>query len=711
MNTQLSRQEGRALSFIETVFNKLLCLIQRHLPNVYEVVLENRNPNPSESVQSLRNRLAFIVGTVYGLLIYWLTINQITELPRHLRALMCLFTSTFIAINMYLSVSMRCVMSLLVFNLLTSAGKLTLTSMLVQNLSRGPVNNTIVNLNNLGTSLHCKYNLFRNLTNLGAQQAKLNGNILKKIFAFNPELARVQKNVDTVQEMNERLTGQLIDPYSLSMRPKRSHKRFFNTQIEYEQHLTNLNKKKCIEAVREPLRDCHSRTNDFGNHCKQSIEDQDYFLSIGIKFFYGGCPTLSGTDQTDICGKKKLVAECAKPPAGLPGHVYEKTQLNRIGLDAKFNTHNIDLNLTPPRLHIENPMPLSNLIGIQLSVQKLEAKFKVYTDYVSRLLELLQLMLKYSSCLVFANSYRYFSAYVTDIGFDNHCLTQYFRHIDQRRLRQAKRTLLPLKEFEKLNHNYPLQLFVSSYQKPNLKLNVLFHLGLFCVVFIFAAVSYVTEDFLTLLHEYSVINYEFKSEARVVLNVRGDGYVANMLKGITNELNTTSRLHKLESTRQCDLPVVNVTREQWIELGTQATLILVCILVELYVKRFNKLLCQFYYYKWEKSRIVWLYNSMLVKRVRFVQNAKKKVVFKKKTGWFDSQLSNSLGCGGFMDRLLRRLVGFGKHCVLCDCVQTLRSQVCDTCHIVYCRDCWLDLERKCVACMPDIYEDLSWEYE
>ena len=103
----------------------------------------------------------------------------------------------------------------------------------------------------------------------------------------------------------------------------------------------------------------------------------------------------------------------------------------------------------------------------------------------------------YCFCFIFWNCLRYQSKYLSDIKFDNLCITPYFEKINFKRVRKfRKRSMLPLSKFEKKNFFYPFQFFISGYQKPFIKINIAIQIGVIFILVFSLAIDYFIFDFL-----------------------------------------------------------------------------------------------------------------------------------------------------------------------------------------------------------------------
>ena len=110
--------------------------------------------------------------------------------------------------------------------------------------------------------------------------------------------------------------------------------------------------------------------------------------------------------------------------------------------------------------------------------------------------------------LVLWNSFKYQVKYLSNIKFDNSYCTPYFRKIDSRR--QYK--LLPFKKSENWIY-YPLEFYISKYQKPLFKFNLFLQITLILTLITSLIVDFVVYDFLSkknnsyFLEVYQLIMY------------------------------------------------------------------------------------------------------------------------------------------------------------------------------------------------------------
>ena len=112
-------KHGRELLRVERLTNKLNRIFFKLLPNLYSLIYcEN-----SEYVD-LRGLVSFIIGTLYAIIIWYLTVFRIEELSDSIKKFLLLFKITVVSISMTSLYKCRCVMTLATFKFVIKELKL-----------------------------------------------------------------------------------------------------------------------------------------------------------------------------------------------------------------------------------------------------------------------------------------------------------------------------------------------------------------------------------------------------------------------------------------------------------------------------------------------------------------------------------------------------------------------------------------------------------
>lgn len=85
-----------------------------------------------------------------------------------------------------------------------------------------------------------------------------------------------------------------------------------------------------------------------------------------------------------------------------------------------------------------------------------------------------------------------------------------------------------------------------------------------------------------------MVNYVFEAENEMIYNVSGTGYLANLLRNVTQEVHEKNEKLVNGTNQDCELSVAQLQRAQYVDLGQNLVLLVVSLLAEFYVKRLNK---------------------------------------------------------------------------------------------------------------------------
>lgn len=106
--------------------------------------------------------LLYLVGTVFAFIIYSLSIDQVNILPSSMRRMLLSLLLLIMSSSFYFMPSAsKCLSTLVVFNILVSACKLLLASIIFENIISGPIGNSIKNVNQIIDSLKCHYEVMK----------------------------------------------------------------------------------------------------------------------------------------------------------------------------------------------------------------------------------------------------------------------------------------------------------------------------------------------------------------------------------------------------------------------------------------------------------------------------------------------------------------------------------------------------------------------
>jgi hypothetical protein len=696
-------KEGRELSYIEILINSSIIIFKYLFPNFFKFITCSYN-----EYRFCRKLLSFIIGTLYGLVIYYLTINSLDQLSEITKQCLAIFIITIISIGMAFIPNVRCVMTLATFNFVSSAAKIMLTSYIFVNLLNGPIENTLKNTNELTKSVTCQLNTFRNLTN---------NNQLK--FNHQREMIEDMDKTEIDLNHNRNHVNSLINDIKNELIIKKEKKRYFDDS-EYDfsigneliTNASNDNKSRQEEFYQENKKNCEENFQNSYDICS----NEEKKVNERIKELDWNSGIFVNEMESSPCDKN-LIQICKNQIKQNDYNGLDKDLDNLDISETLIKSSNFDPNLEYEFNMKDNSLTSKEkIVNANEKMNDVEGYIKYYSTHVRAFMKGLKILANFGFSIVFLNSYKYYNKYMNDIRFDNFIITQYFRKIDARRFKSNKRNLLPLRSFEKKNLFYPYQYYVSAYQKFNLRKNIFINKCLIVFIFFSLFIDFILYDFMIILRMNSPVELYQKSYNKVEWNVKGNGSLASLIRKQVKYLNKEKITDILIDTEACLPNVQKLDVEKIFELVYQVGLLMLLIVVEIYVKRFNRIICAYFNRKREKSRIIWLYNLSIKKRINFLKNAKDKVMFKKK--------NNLLEMDSFLKKFLINILksiepinqimdflGFGvKYCILCDLKERSNSVKCEVCSIVFCLECWKDLDERCIGCSDATNYETSFEY-
>lgn len=124
---------------------------------------------------------------------------------------------------------------------------------------------------------------------------------------------------------------------------------------------------------------------------------------------------------------------------------------------------------------------------------------------------------------------------------------------------------------------------------------------------------------------------------------------------------------------------------------------------QVYVHRLKRVICAYFYPKREKNRILYIYNKLLKSRRGIFDDIKKNVMEKLRHRHLIQQKRTCMQNIFLNHPTLRKICSFKcvhLKCFICnDYFQELAQCPELLCSVIFCKDCWEDIGRKCLVCM------------
>ncbi|XP_076329310.1 E3 ubiquitin-protein ligase DCST1-like isoform X2 [Tachypleus tridentatus] len=338
-------------------------------------------------------------------------------------------------------------------------------------------------------------------------------------------------------------------------------------------------------------------------------------------------------------------------------------------------------------------------------------EFDVHKRYFDYIFKIICRILGFMFILVFVQAKNYNNSYLREIQFDNFYITAYFRHIDARRKRKGKRTLLPLKRAEKNELLDVLDLRMSADERSKIVKGSIRLIFQILVVSIILFVDNLLVDVLLILQRYSWIDYHQLGTHDINVIIYGHGAVANLVRAILKGFNQTHTLDQISTSAVClPSPRLSDVKENTLIYIIYA-LIWILFFIEAYGIRMRSRICGFFYPKRSKKRILFLYNEWLKRRHSYLHYMKQKIRKAARrnrlTSFKPTFLDKLQRKKPFLAKLFTLFVPSGRKCLLCEEPEKADFHFCENkkCDFCYCRQCWDEI--KCYACNTKDYDNGS----
>lgn len=142
-----------------------------------------------------RNILFIGLGVVYSIIIYAMTIYQVEELDPEIKSILFYVIAIVVTLGMGYIKGSRCLLTLIVFNFLTSSGKVFVSSQILIETLNGPTRNILDNLNELGQSFKCQFGMDESMLKTPQPTIKVQSAMNKIMAKKRDELNNMQKSL------------------------------------------------------------------------------------------------------------------------------------------------------------------------------------------------------------------------------------------------------------------------------------------------------------------------------------------------------------------------------------------------------------------------------------------------------------------------------------------------------------------------------------
>ncbi|KAH8322315.1 hypothetical protein KR059_012470, partial [Drosophila kikkawai] len=308
---------------------------------------------------------------------------------------------------------------------------------------------------------------------------------------------------------------------------------------------------------------------------------------------------------------------------------------------------------------------------------------------------------------VFIKAMVFYIRYMNSRHFHNVFITKKLHLLDLRYQRHGYNSMLPLNRLEKSKYTKLTSVRLTMMEWLSIIENSFFMITTCLQIFAICLLDYSLFWLLAMMSYYGHQEDGLEVPAYIDLEIRGGGFVADVMRGIAGAFRPLTQKNKIDSNPCLPLPI-KPDYSRYVKILMLCLLAWVIVLVEPYVLRSRHCIMAHFYPKRANERLMFLYRKISESRSKEIKLSALNLVL-----IYSVQLAflSSPVAGCEMNLYTRVKVRTSKSAVLTS-TSTFRSNshFCDTpdCKGVYCDDCFEESKHKCCLCKPPLeYGDFS----
>ncbi|KAG8197005.1 hypothetical protein JTE90_004278 [Oedothorax gibbosus] len=662
--------------------------------------------------RGIKAMLGFPIGVLFGYALRKLVLDRLQLSPFASQTLgMVLVLS--LGIGFAMSTQVRCICFLTIPALCGKSGRAYVSTFVITFVITGPISNILSNGRESMRVMTCIGSLNLNHT---IQRYKLMFKPVKEIvWDFIGASDKIQQGTKGIEGAYKEIDKEVKDEEETKKEVSETEK--LDKEVGHESRVGVIKKKfsgtksifgakteslygmksefRCEGIFTKGVKNCYKVFGDAYDRCHYYLPIIGYLLCWPMKL------TLICDIASSYMGRRTCDSNVAMSPG------FGESMDTAEAVQREFNKElgvSVQYKITIPEETVDQITPQDISASVKHQFEKRKRALDFLLNVITRILALMFLQ-------VFHVSRKYCNQYLRTIQFDNKYITSYFRHIDARRRKKGKKTLLPLKKGERLELLEPFKVRFSSEEKVAMVFNVIRIVGELMTVSILLAFDWIFYEFLMLLQRHAQVTYYQTGVHHVKMTVYGDGFVGNMVRSVLKGFDKKHTIDELTSTATCLPQPTKLDDMSVIILYSMFLVLIILMLIESYALRLRRVVCSFFYPKREKRRVLFLYNERLRKRLSYMQHMRNHVrkmareqAVALDTGVFFSLRHLFPRWCGWLGQL-----GLGRRkCLVCEEVETKNTPftICSQeCPFAYCPECWSDVRGKCYVCLPDDGDD------
>lgn len=393
---------------------------------------------------------------------------------------------------------------------------------------------------------------------------------------------------------------------------------------------------RCETIVSQGLKKCQKSFNETFSKCVSKVPPVlNSIICLPLKL-----DTICGVNNFFV----KSVADVCDP-----SKVYDSSfgrefvQLKEKGRKFTSNYGNVSINYKTSNVKELRVVRMIN--GTTLSIEKkLEEKTKLVEDllqFLKKFMAFVYLKVLYGSFSIlssflpevkiqlkivpFTDAVCFHDDYLRRIEFDNVYITNYFKRIDRRRVRNGRKNVLPMKNVEMrnlvdLDSSRALAGEFDGYFSLSFRL----FLQVISTTF-FVLLDRIFFELLDVIARHSRVNYLQEGTHNFNIDINGTGFIANLIRSLVDGFNTNKHIKVAMTNKACLPHPLQVSSWRIIRIYLLFLFNLYLIYNQVYIHRSKRFVCAYFYPKREKARVLYLYNRLLQRRKNAFKLMERKV--------------------------------------------------------------------------------------
>ncbi|XP_043117633.1 E3 ubiquitin-protein ligase DCST1 [Puntigrus tetrazona] len=616
-----------------------------------------------------------LTGAVFGVLsgvgLFFGLIQNIAMTTVQRVVVGCLFVGLCGLGGMFSSL-FRCSVLLMLPSMIGSQGRTFLMVYVLHGLYQGPIINIQRNVQDVASSMGCHIDL--QITHSKVMWRMLTEPYVQVVQEIVNDSEEFQKEAQNVSREFQKIRDEVMGQYGYDSLGKESVHTANSTQEEY----VEKTRSRCDFVVQQGVGRCQDWFSVKWEECMNTIQAPliNHFLCVPMQFHF-------------LCNIMRVMTSwCSEkiPVEGNFGQTFDKLNDSINRLAEHFTT-----NVVLKKLEQQSVFGVDILQNFSMELSR---EFEEKSVIAEKIAGAINFILSFTFIAVFTSAFGYVHQCCRDIRFDNVYITTYFRQIDARRRRDGKRYLLPLKKAEQESLINPWSLSIHPSELMSVIVGFLQVASLALFVCVLLAVDGILYNIFDLIRRHTFTTYSVTSVHHIDIIIGGDSLLARLLRKTIGAFNTSSNLDVQSTNFQCLPQPHALSQSNYLWIFTPLLLMCLMCCLQVYTNRLRRVITAFYFPKREKRRILFLYNLQIQKRISFIKRQRHRLRNQKQT--FIKVLSSVLAP--------LKHVGCGlRWCWVCDgFVRQNQAVECSSvrCTMIYCKQCWTDLDNICYACLP-----------